>query len=543
LLVLLPAAVYASAQDHLTFRQNGTLPPASAGLTLAHFAPFADTAAETAVTVQVNGEDEWTDLRYGDIISDVVLAAGTYSITVRPADAPTGTSVISDTVTLSTGVRYTLAAIGDGANQPLELFTLVNDGITPTTGANVRIAHLAPFAAGDAETAVDLCTEDDTVVVSDLRYREVTQPALNLAAGDYDLKVALAGTNCQEVALDLPSIRLSDGETIDLFVIGDITNQPLELVSTTGFTQTPDGEGKTRIVILVDATPERMRNFRFGGDLGIFKLDDDGLPGNNSGNGNDDDDQDGDDQDGDGSDQDEIRRRRAFRVDPGTYVVGEVVPYRWHLVDIVCQGGNSTVNLLGDLVTINAGAGETITCTFVNERDTTLRVRKYLDENDNSQWDRTEQALGGWTITLFDDQGAEVATSATNVFGKANFRFLRAGEYTVCETQQNGWTNTQPGRLNPDFGNQPCYTFTADPAEITYLRFGNLNDVSTASAATRPHAYINGISQMADPYEDADDAGYEAPAEDVDADLLQPDDPSQHQPTVQDQIFLPLIAR
>lgn len=519
-LVFLPAAVYAGSQEPLDFRQNDTIPPGNASVTVAHFAPFAATTEATEVAVHIDQQETLTGFQFGDIISDVILAAGTYSVTVSPADAPTETVAISDTVTLSEGVRYTLAAIGDGANQPLELFTLVDSREAPAQGANVRIAHLAPFAANIDETRVDICTEDNSVLVDDLPYKGVTE-YLNLAAGDYDLKIALVGTDCQDVALDLPSIRLSNGEIVELYAIGDIANQPLQIASTTGYTLTPGPGERPRITIVVEAEPKSRRNFIFGGDLGDFKLDD---PRPN--------------------DNDKVRKRKSFRVDPGTYNVGEVVPYRWILRDITCEGGNTTPNVAGAFVTINANLDDEITCTFFNQRDSALRVRKYYDANDNSQLDRGEQRLPGWVMTLYDEQGNMLASGTTNIFGKNNFRFLAPGRYTVCETQIEGWINTQPGRLNPNFDNRPCYTFTAEPATITYLRFGNLDNVTSAAATPRSEeVYLAGMFVVPDPYEDADDANYYAPANDIDQDLLQPDDGDLQGPGAASQLFLPLIQR
>jgi hypothetical protein len=520
MLLFLPAAVYAGSQESLDFRQNETIPPGDAAVTVAHFAPFADTKEATAVTVRINQQDALTDFQFGDIVTDVILAAGTYSITVLPAAAPTGTVALSGTVSLDEGVRYTLAAIGDGANQPLELFTLIDEREAPSQGANVRIAHLAPFAATLDETRVDICTDDNTVVVNALPYKGVTD-YLNLEAGDYNLKIALAGTDCQEVALDLPSIRLSNGEVVELYAIGDITNQPLQIASTTGYTVTPGPGERPQITIVVEAEPESRRNFIFGGDLGAFKLDD---PRN--------------------GDDDKVRKRRHFRVDPGTYNVGEDVPYRWILRDIQCEGGSTTVNLAGAFVTIVANLDDEITCTFFNQRDSTLRVRKYHDANDNSQLDRGERRLPGFVMTLYDEQGNTLASSATNIFGKSNFRFLTPGRYIVCETPLEGWINTQPGRLNPNFDNRPCYTFTTDPAKITYLRFGNLDNVTAAAPIPRSEeVYLAGMTVVADPYEDDDDASYRAPDNDIDLDLLQPDDDDFQDPGLASQLYLPLIQR
>ena len=95
-----------------------------------------------------------------------------------------------------------------------------------------------------------------------------------MGAGDYTLSLAVADSNCENKVLNLPSIRLGKGEVVDLYVIGDITNQPLQIASTTGFTEIPGPVVKARIMIVKDAVPHSKRNFRFGGDLGDFKLDD-----------------------------------------------------------------------------------------------------------------------------------------------------------------------------------------------------------------------------------------------------------------------------
>jgi hypothetical protein len=385
----------------------------------------------------------------------------------------------------------------------------------------VRIGHFAPFDEDIDDATVDICTDDDTILVSDLTYKEVTD-YLSLTAGDYDLKLAEAedddDDDCEEVLLNLPSIRLSDGEIVELFAIGDDDNQPLQIVSTTGYSLSP-GDGKAEITIVVNAAPDSRRNFRFDGDLGDFKLDDASR-----------------------DEEDDEDAGKSFEVSPGVYNVGELVPHRWLLVNILCQGGNTLVNLAGEFVAITAAAGDDITCTFVNERDTTVRVRVYNDANENGERDRRERGLPGWTITLYNAAG-EVASGVTNIHGKVNFRYLPAGEYTVCQTQTDGWTNTQPGALDPNFDNQPCYTFESEPAEFVYLFFGN-REGDAAASATRGSggAFARGIIRVADPYEDADDANYEAPANDIDADLNQADDPLLDQ-VQSGGIFLPLIRR
>jgi len=210
----------------------------SATVNVAHFAPFADSIAGTSVTVRVNGTDTFTDFQFGDIEKDVELPAGEYLIEILPTGSET--VAISGTVMLEGGIQYTLAAIGDGSNQELALLPLIDETQPAESGAKVRIAHLAPFAADLDATKVDICTDDNAIVLPAVPYGAFTTPYLNLPAGDYDLKIALTDSNCETVALDLPSVRLTNGEIVDLFAIG-IPGGPIEftVASITGFSLTP----------------------------------------------------------------------------------------------------------------------------------------------------------------------------------------------------------------------------------------------------------------------------------------------------------------
>jgi hypothetical protein len=207
---------------------------ANATIHVAHFAPFSDTEIGTSVTVRVNGADAITDFTFGEVFN-TTLPAGTYLIEILPTG--TNTVVISGSVSVEDDKAYTLAAIGDGANQSLELFPLVDNTTPAADVAKLRVAHLAPFASGEAE--VDICTDEGALVIKDLEYKDVTDPYLELPAGDYDLLIALPDTDCETVALDLPSITLAEGDIVDVFAIGGANGWPLDVVSITGFTPTP----------------------------------------------------------------------------------------------------------------------------------------------------------------------------------------------------------------------------------------------------------------------------------------------------------------
>ena len=210
------------------FDASPALAQADARVWVAHFAPFADSVDGTAVTVRVNGTDALTDFKFGETSGGYVdLSPGTTLVeVVLPGD----TVAISDTFTLNAGVDYTVAAIGDITNQDLELLALLDDNTAPTSGeGKVRVAHLAPFDAVLANTIVDVRTEDGTLVVDNVPYKGYTDPYLSLPAGLYDLK--LTTPDGATDLLDIPPFLLADGQILSVYAIGDITNQPLDVLA------------------------------------------------------------------------------------------------------------------------------------------------------------------------------------------------------------------------------------------------------------------------------------------------------------------------
>ncbi|MBI1294146.1 DUF4397 domain-containing protein [bacterium] len=208
-------------------------------VTVAHFAPFAADAAGTSVTVRINGTDVITNFTYPQVVRNAALSAGPTLVEILPTG--TETVAISATLTLSDDVDYTVYAIGDVTNQPLELFAQVDDNTPPTAGAaKLRLTHLAPFAATLEGTEVDICTQAGTVVAAlvDVPFK-ATSGYLELPAGDYDLKIAAAGTNCGTTLIDVPSVRLLPNSITEVAAIGDGTNFPPTVAATTDLVLTP----------------------------------------------------------------------------------------------------------------------------------------------------------------------------------------------------------------------------------------------------------------------------------------------------------------
>jgi hypothetical protein len=256
-------------------------PPAK--VNVAHFAPFANTLAGTSVTVKINGSEALTDFQFGELTGYLDFEPGSYLIEVLPTG--TSTVAISGTVNLMSGMSYTLPAIGNGTNQPLELFPLVDETMAPASGAKLRVAHLAPFANTLAATEVDICTDNGTVILDNVPYKGFTDPYLTLPTGDYNLKIAAPDDTCSITFLDLPAVRLADGDIRDVFAIGDIANQPLQVASGTGLVFAPDARVKvahfapfagdlsgTSVTVRVNGN-DALSNFKFGEITGYLDFE------------------------------------------------------------------------------------------------------------------------------------------------------------------------------------------------------------------------------------------------------------------------------
>ena len=252
-------------------------PEQPATVTVAHFAPFAGSVDATSVSVLVNKQVALENFKFGAVEKNVELPAGHYHIEIVPTGG--NEAAISGDVTVEAGMDYTLAAIGDGVNQKLELLPLVDDNMPADEGAKLRIAHLSPFAADLEATKVDICTDDDMVVAGGLAYKGVINPVL--PAGDYDLKIAVANSECMSVVLDLPSIRLVDGDIFELYAVG-IPGGPIDftVAAHPELVLTPEPEQPATVTVAhfapfagsVDATSVSvlvnkqvaLENFKFG---------------------------------------------------------------------------------------------------------------------------------------------------------------------------------------------------------------------------------------------------------------------------------------
>ena len=117
-------------------------------------------------------------------------------------------------------------------------------------------------------------------------------------------------------------------------------------------------------------------------------------------------------------------------VPTGTYTVTEDGEAGWTLDDITCVDPSNNSTDSGATATINLAAGETVTCTFSNSRDTgTIVIVKDATPEDDTPFSFTEDITGGGTFTLTDP--ADNTETFSNV---------PTGTYTVTEDGEAGWT-------------------------------------------------------------------------------------------------------
>ena len=198
---------------------------------VAHFAPFASGLSDTAVSVEVNS---------AEVLSGVIFNQTSGYLNLGPADtapgvtqldvfAPPGTppAAITATPDLAANTDYTVAAIGDGVNQPLQLLSLIDDNSPPAANSvKLRIVHAAPFAPTLMGTEVSI-RDDDGNVVAGLTNVQFAQNSgyLELPAATYDLQIATPDGST--TLIDIAPVDLAAGTVVTVFAVGDGGNQPL----------------------------------------------------------------------------------------------------------------------------------------------------------------------------------------------------------------------------------------------------------------------------------------------------------------------------
>jgi hypothetical protein len=188
-----------------------------------------------AVDIWINGEVAISGLAFGEATDYVSLDAGDYDVAVTPAGAGAEDAVIEATLTLESGMAYTVAAVGEVAN--IEPLVLQDNLGAPEMGkAHVRVVHASPDAP-----AVDVAVTDGPVLIQGLEFK-ADSGYLPVDAMAYDLEVRPSGT--EDVAIAIPGFNAEAGTVYTVMAIGllaDGTLTVLPLVDATHAQSTGDG--------------------------------------------------------------------------------------------------------------------------------------------------------------------------------------------------------------------------------------------------------------------------------------------------------------
>ena len=147
---------------------------------------------------------------------------------------------------------------------------------------------------------------------------------------------------------------------------------------------------------------------------------------------------------------------KDYEVTPGTYAVSETIPSGWKQNSNTCTG-------------VVIAAGETKTCTIVNEKLASLTIVKDASPNDVADFVFTSALLG--SFTLDDDAGVVDPAPGEELNEWSNsktFTNVNAGAYTVSETQPNQyWKMKQVTCANSAGGAYTNLTTGTNSATIT----------------------------------------------------------------------------
>ncbi len=140
--------------------------------------------------------------------------------------------------------------------------------------------------------------------------------------------------------------------------------------------------------------------------------------------------------DADGFSLSDGQQNNSGDLDPGTYSVSETVPAGWQLESSPCVSSNGDTETIGS---ISLQAGETVTCTFNNEKDAKIIVKKETNPDGDSQ-------VFSFTAN-YDADGFSLSDGQQNNSGD-----LDPGTYSVSETVPAGW----------DLTSSPCVSSKGD---------------------------------------------------------------------------------
>ncbi len=220
-------------------------------LRLGHFAPFADTSDATLADIRLqDGTLVLGNVPFGSVAPRVELVAGEYDLKIT---TPGGETTLIDPlpVTFNAGDIVSAFATGDGTNQELGVFAIVNGAVGTflplagdepgNTDARLYVAHLAPFSDDDGSSVTVRLNGTDSL--TEFKYGDSTGYIV-LPAGEYDVEILLTDTTTVAIS---ETVTLEAMQDYTVLAVGDGVNQSLDLLPLNDDNSDPkDGFGKIR---------------------------------------------------------------------------------------------------------------------------------------------------------------------------------------------------------------------------------------------------------------------------------------------------------
>ena len=387
------------------------------------------------------------------------LSTGTYTATetvptgwtlAAPVCVFTGTTDPADFTTTTNGVSVDLAT---GENVTCTFTNTKNSSVTIIKDAVPNDAQNFAFTSDIANCTAFSLDDDSDNTLSNTKVCPV-------AAGTYSVSETVPADWTQT------SATCDDGSPVTAIDVAAGENV------TCTFTNTKSSS----VTIVKDAVPNDPQDFAFTGNITActsFSLDDDS--------------------------DNTLSNTKTCAVAAGTYNVAETVPSGWTQTSATCDDGSP-------ITAIDVAAGENVTCTFTNTKNSSITIIKDALPNDPQNFSFAGNITNCTAFTLDDD--SDGILSNTQVCPVA------AGTYNVAETVPTGWvqtsatcddgspitainvaagenvtctfTNTKQARLrivketNPD-GNTTAFTFTPT----------NWNGGSTFTRADNQEAFVS----------------------------------------------------
>lgn len=174
-----------------------------------------------AVDVIVDGAVEAEGLMFGEATDYLPVSPGEHQLQLTPEGSGPDSAVIDTTIDVEGGKSYIVAATGLLNEIEPETYEVLLEDLDDPAQSRVDLINLSPDAGN-----VDVFVTGGDELFSDVEFREASEH-VDLDAGSYDLEVR--ENDSDNVLISAPGVRIEEGRSYDLILIGLVSEQSLAL--------------------------------------------------------------------------------------------------------------------------------------------------------------------------------------------------------------------------------------------------------------------------------------------------------------------------